>query len=418
MAKKSTLRPKGTFPIAIAIVGVFLAVIGIAFVIISSAAVNTTTTSTASKAWDCSRYNLRIDQSGSVYVVNGSTYSEPQTFVEAYINDVQVVPTEVLASSPDPKMLWAPALAPNTPEMRIGKVPVPTNGVFTWRAIAVADRNCDDRGGYGSTPTPTIKPTTTPTPTPQAACSIGIVFAQKQISDQPLNNRVGYIPTSLVRSTRPDIQTVEIDLYRRQINGKAATITAQELRKHDGLIVVDMGMVPNTSDVPVNERPRATDITAIVEANTTGVDVVLAGDNGRISYTNPAGRGQDAASLVRPVSNALQSEFVYLDQFALFAERVKTVSTMAYGPSVPMFVGTTTDTTGGGLHTPGMLQRAGTRQDVTCVDAVSGNGVKFDTCLLAYLPKTGSKGMIVIDTNKGRPTKAKLAQVLSSMCAR
>lgn len=87
-------------------------------------------------AWECSKYNFTVKQNGEVWVENASANAEGATQVEVYINAIKINPN-----------LEAPPLQPNSAAVKIGTVAVPS-GAFTWRAIAVADRRCDDSGSY------------------------------------------------------------------------------------------------------------------------------------------------------------------------------------------------------------------------------------------------------------------------------
>ena len=134
-----------------------------------------------SGAWDCDKYNIYVARDGLVTVVNDSVYAEAATGVEVYIDGV-------LAAT-----LTAPALAQGQ-RADIGGVPVPANGVFIWRAVAVADRNCTDSGSYEgtpTTPTPTPTgisiPTPTPTPTP-VACKVEVDFEKNANGVRPTDN--------------------------------------------------------------------------------------------------------------------------------------------------------------------------------------------------------------------------------------
>lgn len=88
------------------------------------------------KAWDCEKYNFTVQQNGDVYVQNGSASPEPATGVDVYINGNKVA------------TLNAPATSANSQPIKIGTVAVPSDGVFSWRAVAQADTRCDDSGKY------------------------------------------------------------------------------------------------------------------------------------------------------------------------------------------------------------------------------------------------------------------------------
>lgn len=109
----------------------------------------------ASKAWDCTKYNFLVSESGVVSVRNDSTRTEPAQQAKVLIDSVEVA------------ILDVPNLTAGQTAV-LGTVQVPTGG-FTWQIIGTVD--CSDSGKYElSTPTTTPGVTATPTATPGGTC--------------------------------------------------------------------------------------------------------------------------------------------------------------------------------------------------------------------------------------------------------
>ncbi|GEM_PF-1326111 len=85
-------------------------------------------------AWNCDLYRFKVTPSGAVFVENLSTYYEPGQTADVFINNVRVATLSV------------PELPPGTPLRYLGKVTVPSNGIFTWYVDGSLD--CDDRGEH------------------------------------------------------------------------------------------------------------------------------------------------------------------------------------------------------------------------------------------------------------------------------
>uniref|UniRef100_A0A831YZ29 LPXTG cell wall anchor domain-containing protein n=1 Tax=candidate division WWE3 bacterium TaxID=2053526 RepID=A0A831YZ29_UNCKA len=139
------------------------------------------------QAWNCKRYNFRVEQEGNVFVENRSNSDEPEQQAQIYINGELIATLEVLAM---PK---------HTDWTFIGHVDVPSG--FTWEVVGTKD--CRDRGEYESpTPTPTtvtLTPTSTDVPNYQLNLShVGCTGSLVEVHFVLLNVSDGITPGTLM----------------------------------------------------------------------------------------------------------------------------------------------------------------------------------------------------------------------------
>lgn len=248
--------------------------------------------------------------------------------------------------------------------------------------------------------------------TPQA-CKVGYMFAQKRISDGVAYS--AFLSKDQLQSARPDLQIEVFDLYKDN-----NPVTSDKLGALKALFVSDGAYVTPTGSmtavVPANERITSAEVSAVSQAYNKGLDVVVLGDNGKADGTS----SQDAASLAIPVTNGLQKAIVYGPAAWSITERTGTLGSVApmWGSVVPFLSGATYDTRTSGLRTPGYLTK-GPDADSTgssCMVPVYTSQGWLITCLVGYVPPSGTRGMLVVDGNAGVPTRSHLVSILNEVC--
>ncbi len=343
-------------------------------------------------AWDCDKYNIHVAQNGLVTVDNQSAYAEPATGIEVYINDVLV------------SRLSAPALSPGQ-KAEIGKVSVPSNGVFRWRAIATADRRCEDSGEY--------------TGPPPVACKIGYVFTRQRMSENYPG--IGYISGDMVMNNKPEgAEVVKYDLFRGSPIGPT-TLKDQDIK----VLVLGVTNQPVGSRRPLTSRELFTsaELNSIRDAYRSGVHVIAAGDNGSTSEGI-----DDAASELIQLNGFLQPFVSYSPEVIYVPERVATRDVSAdlvWGPRVPFITTITTDTTKT-YRTPGVVRLVSSDTTASsCFEQITQRNGTTRTCLAYYVwPRmysgyTVNSGFMYIDSNGGKTlamTPDLLRRLLAEAC--
>ncbi len=114
-------------------------------------------TITVAQAWDCTAYNFRVQENGTVQVENRSGVDEAAQQADVYIRTGGSWGTRVARFN-------VPFMPRNTGWQTIGTITPPT---VSWEWWVDGTVDCEDKGEYKiKTPTPTVTPSKTPTNTP------------------------------------------------------------------------------------------------------------------------------------------------------------------------------------------------------------------------------------------------------------
>jgi len=241
-------------------------------------------------------------------------------------------------------------------------------------------------------------PSTGASPTPstsinfmnKASCNIGYLYTHSFILDNTTDSHA-YINRAQLEAYRPQGSTLRI------INLQTNKLTSDQLA---GLDLLFIGESANNGKAGGAKNSRELDSTEMQLIKTAylsnGLNIIAASDNACGPKQSDC---EEAAFTVRRVINAIvpNSDIVFDDQQTRVNETEKKSSSSTYPflNNLKLYTKTT------GYRSPGMVT---TKNEAVCAGTVDVPGTSKKTCLLSFIPRSGTRGALWLDANSGVPT--------------